>query len=61
MPEETIVLPVGFYLALAVTGVGMIYAWTLRMNGIGLPMMAVLGTVAAWYFGDATLLSKRGI
>jgi hypothetical protein len=54
MPEETIVLPVGFYLALAVTGVGMIYAWTLRMNGIGLPMMAVLGTVAAWYFGDAT-------
>jgi hypothetical protein len=53
MPDETIVLPVGFYIALAVTGVGMVYAWTLRMKGIGLPMMAVLGTVGAWYFGDA--------
>ena len=53
MPDETFSLPVAFYLALALTAVGMIYAWKHRQGGIGLPMLAVLGTVSAWYFGDA--------
>ena len=44
--------PVSFYLAGAILGVGMLYGWKLRQKGIGLPMMVVLATVAAWYFFD---------
>ena len=44
--------PVSFYIAGAILGVGMLYGWTLRQKGIGLPMMVVLATVGAWYFID---------
>lgn len=52
MPDQTVLYPVAFYLAVAILGVGMLYGWTLRQKGIGLPMMVVLATVGAWYFVD---------
>jgi hypothetical protein len=52
MPDQTVLYPVSFYLAGAILGVGMLYGWTLRHKGIGLPMMVVLATVGAWYFLD---------
>jgi hypothetical protein len=53
MPDETIILPIGFYLSLALCGVGMVVAFTQLKRGIGLPIMTVLATVIAWYFVDA--------
>jgi len=52
MPDQTVLYPVSFYIAGAILGVGMLYGWTLRQKGIGLPMMVVLATVGAWYFLD---------
>jgi hypothetical protein len=52
MPEQTVLYPVSFYIAGASLGVGMLYGWKLRYQGIGLPMMVVLATVGAWYFLD---------
>jgi len=52
MPDQTVLYPVSFYIAGAILGVGMLYGWTLRQKGIGLPMMVVLATVGAWYFVD---------
>jgi hypothetical protein len=52
MPDQTVLYPVSFYIAGAILGVGMLYGWTLRQKGIGLPMMVVLSTVGAWYFLD---------
>jgi hypothetical protein len=52
MPDQTVLYPVAFYIAGAILGVGMLYGWTLRQKGIGLPMMVVLATVGAWYFID---------
>jgi hypothetical protein len=46
-------LPFPFWVAL-VTAVGAgLWFWRQRHSGYGLPAMAVLGTVALWYFGDA--------
>ena len=53
MIEETILFPTAFYVALVVLGVAFVYAWRQRELGVGIPMGAVLGTVAIWYFGDA--------
>jgi hypothetical protein len=53
MIEETILFPTSFYVALVVLGVALVYAWRQRELGVGIPMGAVLGTVAIWYFGDA--------
>ena len=50
--DQSINFPVSFYIAGAILGVGMLYGWTLRQKGIGLPMMVVLATVGAWYFID---------
>ena len=50
--DQSISFPVSFYIAGAILGVGMLYGWTLRRKGIGLPMMVVLATVGAWYFID---------
>lgn len=52
MFEETIRLPVAFYLASAILGIGVLYAWSQRQRGIGLPMIVILATVAAWYLVD---------
>ena len=53
MIEETISFPTSFYVALVLLGVAFVYAWRKRELGVGIPMGAVLGTVAIWYFGDA--------
>jgi hypothetical protein len=53
MPDQTVVLPLSCYIALAVAWVAAIYSFSLRKKGIGLPMLTVVGTVIAWYFGDA--------
>jgi hypothetical protein len=46
------IYPVSFFIsALALIGASF-YAWKHRRDGWGLPMLAVLGTVAAWYHGD---------
>jgi len=45
--------PVAFYISLMLLGIAGAYAWKLRDMGVGIPMGAVLGTVGAWYFGDA--------
>jgi hypothetical protein len=46
-------LPFPFWVAV-VTAIGMgLWFWNQRHSGYGLPAMAVLGTVAIWYFGDA--------
>jgi len=45
--------PVGFYIAMGLLALGFLYAWNVRMSGVGIPMASVLGTVAIWYFGDA--------
>jgi hypothetical protein len=51
--NESAVLPLGFYLSLAVCGVGWSLALPQMRRGIGLPMLAVIATVAAWYLVDA--------
>lgn len=51
--NESIEFPVAFYIALALWGGGLAYAWKMRAAGIGIPLGAVLGTVGLWYFGDA--------
>lgn len=51
--NESVGFPLGFYIALVLLGAGFLYAWKARMSGVGIPMAAVLGTVAIWYFGDA--------
>ena len=53
MIEETILFPTSFYVALVNLGLAFVYAWRKRELGVGIPMGAVLGTVAIWYFGDA--------
>ena len=52
MPDQTVLYPVSFYIAGAILSVGMLYGWTLRHKGVGLPMLVVLSTVGAWYFLD---------
>lgn len=53
MFETLSIFPWSFWLAAAVLAAG--FGWGLRnlANGSGIPMLAVLGTVAFWYFGDA--------
>jgi len=53
MPDEKIVLPVGFYVSLAVCVAGILVATTQLKRGIGLPVLTVLATLVAWYFVDA--------
>lgn len=53
MLETLSVVPVSFWVVVALLAVGAGWAATQIRNGVGLPMLAVLGTVAAWYVGDA--------
>ena len=46
------ILPLVFYISLIALIACSLYAWKYRKHGWGLPMLAVLGTVAAWYHGD---------
>lgn len=46
------IYPLSFFLsAIVLIGVSL-FAWKHRRDGWGLPMLAVLGTVGVWYFGD---------
>jgi hypothetical protein len=51
--NESVSFPVSLYIALAVAGVSAVYSFSLRSQAIGVPMLVVVMTVAAWYFGDA--------
>jgi len=50
--QNAFLFPFPFWLSiLAMLGFGF-HAWKMRYHGWGIPMIAVLGTVAAWYVGD---------
>lgn len=53
MFETLAILPVSFWLVVAVLAGGGYWSFRHLRDGIGLPMLAVLGTVTAWYVGDA--------
>jgi len=46
-------LPLGFWVAVGVWSLAAYLSVMRIRQAIGLPMLAVLGTVAGWYFGDA--------
>ena len=51
--DETFNFSAVFYIALGVAGVAVAYSFSLRNAAIGVPMLTVVATVGAWYFGDA--------
>jgi hypothetical protein len=51
--DQSIAFPASFYISIALAGVASVYSFSLRNASVGLPMLVVVGTVAAWYFGDA--------
>lgn len=53
MFETLSILPISFWVVVALLVGGTIAGLRRAEQGIGLPMLAVLGTVAAWYVGDA--------
>ena len=53
MSEILSVMPLSFWVVIALLIGGGAFAWLRISDGTGLPIMAVLGTVAAWYVGDA--------
>jgi hypothetical protein len=46
-------LPLPFWVAVFTSLGAGLWFWGQRQTGFGIPAMAVLGTVALWYFGDA--------
>ena len=52
MIEESIGFPAGFYFSVMLLALAATYAWRMREFGVGIPMFAVLGTIALWYLGD---------
>ncbi|MEI8287858.1 MAG: hypothetical protein WCH99_00180 [Verrucomicrobiota bacterium] len=53
MSETLSVLPSSFWVALALLLGGVVWALSCIRQGLGLPALAVLATVGAWYIGDA--------
>lgn len=53
MSETLSILPISFWAVIVLLLGGAGWAWRQRNSGTGLPTLAVLGTVAAWYVGDA--------
>src|SRR6185369_8000510 len=53
MFETLAILPVSFWVVIALLVGGGIWCLQRVNDGTGLPMLAVLGTAAAWYVGDA--------
>jgi len=47
------IYPISFFLSALALIAASLFAWKHRRHGWGLPMLAVLGTVGAWYHGDA--------
>lgn len=60
MFETLFALPPSFWVAVGLLAVGTFWAAGQIKNGAGLPMLAVLGTVAVWYAGDALYNDYRG-
>jgi hypothetical protein len=61
MFETLLVLPTAFWVVMSLLAAGMLWSSTGQLrNGIGLPMLAVLGTTAVWYAGDALYNDYRG-
>src|ERR1035441_7709666 len=52
MFETLFILPVSFWVVIALLAGGALWAASQVREGIGFPMLAVLGTVAVWYVGD---------
>ena len=52
MFETLSILPVSFWVVIALLVGGGIWSFQRMNDGTGLPMLAVLGTAAAWYVGD---------
>ena len=52
MIETLSILPIEFWVAIALFAFGCFFAFQNFANGTGLPMLAVLGTVFFWYVGD---------
>jgi hypothetical protein len=46
------IYPISFFVSLLALIGASLFAWKHRREGWGLPMLAVLGTVAVWYHGD---------
>lgn len=53
MVETLSILPLSFWVVVVLLIVGGANAWRHLTDGIGLPILAVLGTTTAWYVGDA--------
>ena len=53
MSETLSILPISFWVVIVLVVAGAGWAWQRRNDGTGLPTLAVLGTVTAWYVGDA--------
>lgn len=53
MIELLSILPISFWVVIALLIGGGIWSFKRLNDGTGLPLLAVLGTVAAWYVGDA--------
>lgn len=60
MFETLTILPLSFWVVVALIAVGSWWSIGQVRNGIGLPMLAVLGTIAVWYAGDALYNDYRG-
>ena len=52
MSETLFMLPMSFWVAVALLIGGGIWSFRQMNDGIGIPLLAVLGTVTAWYVGD---------
>ncbi len=53
MFETLLMVPVGFWAVIALLIGGAVWAKGRLRDGSGVPILAVLGTIAAWYVGDA--------
>ncbi len=53
MFDNLSIFPFSFWVVIAVLIVGGVWSFFQMSSGTGLPMLAVLGTVTAWYVGDA--------
>ncbi len=53
MLETISILPPAFWVVIALLAMGAVWGFNHIQTGIGLPMLAVLGTTSAWYVGDA--------
>ena len=53
MNETLAIMPVSFWVVMALLIGGGVWAFRRMNDGTGLPLLAVLGTAATWYVGDA--------